>query len=87
MSTLTEGLNYMDMEHQVFPSLHIDEYASKMGEDNDIITLSFMVKSYQVGEDLVAILAKEIQELSAQVEELKSQPRCKCKVVHRTKGE
>ena len=54
MSTLTEGLNYMDMENQVFPSLHIDEYASKMGEDNDIITLSFMVKSYQVGEDLVA---------------------------------
>ena len=42
------------MEDQVFPSLHIDEYASKMGEDKDIITLSFMVKSYQVGEDLVA---------------------------------
>ena len=54
MSILTEGLNYMDMEDQVFPSLHIDEYASKMGEDKDIITLSFMVKSYQVGEDLVA---------------------------------
>ena len=54
MSTLTEGLNYMDMENQLFPTLYIDAYAAKMGEDRDIITLSFMVKSYLVGEDLVA---------------------------------
>ena len=44
MSTLTEGLNYMDMENQLFPTLYIDAYAAKMGEDRDIITLSFMVK-------------------------------------------
>jgi|TARA_R110002124_G_scaffold77959_1_gene208364 hypothetical protein len=54
MSILTEGLNYLDMENQMFPTLYIDEYAAKMGEDKDIITLSFMVKSYSVGEDLVA---------------------------------
>ena len=54
MSILTEGLNYLDMENQMFPTLYIDEYAAKMGEDKDIITLSFMVKSYAVGEDLVS---------------------------------
>lgn len=54
MSILTEGLNYMDMENQMFPTLYVDEYAAKMGSNEDIITLSFMVKSYQVGEDLVA---------------------------------
>ena len=33
MSILTEGLNYLDMENQMFPTLYIDEYAAKMGED------------------------------------------------------
>lgn len=50
---LAESLDYLDMEHQVWPILSIDEYAAKMGEDRDIITLTFIVKSKLVGEDLV----------------------------------
>lgn len=50
---ITEGLDFHDMENQVFPTVTVDEYAAKMGEDKDIVTLSFTVKSEQVGNDLV----------------------------------
>jgi hypothetical protein len=50
---LTEGLDYNDMEGQVFPLVTVDEYVAKMGKDKDIVTLSFTVKSRQAGEDLV----------------------------------
>lgn len=35
------------------PTLHIDEFVSKMGDDDDIIVASFMVRSKQAGLDLV----------------------------------
>jgi hypothetical protein len=54
MTTITESLNYLDMENQLTPLLSVDEYAAKMGEDKDIITLSFIVKSELVGTDLVS---------------------------------
>lgn len=50
---ITEGLDFHDMEGQVEPKLSVDEYSAKMGDDKDIITLSFVVKSDLVGEDLV----------------------------------
>jgi hypothetical protein len=53
MTILNESLDYLDMENKVYPILSIDEYAAKMGEDKDIITLTFIVKSKLVGEDLV----------------------------------
>lgn len=53
MKILAESLDHLDMEGQVWPILSIDEYAAKMGEDKDIITLTFIVKSKVVGEDLV----------------------------------
>ena len=37
MTILTEGLNYLDMEGQVFPTFLVDEYAAKMGTDKDIV--------------------------------------------------
>ena len=40
------------MENQIFPIVTIDEYASKMGADKDIVTVTFLVKSELVGEDL-----------------------------------
>jgi hypothetical protein len=49
---LTEGLKYLDMKNQVFPSLGIDQYKSSVGQDDDLITLHFAVKSKAVGEDL-----------------------------------
>lgn len=50
---LTEGLDYKDMEGQILPVVSVDEYKAKMGKDSDIVTLTFTVKSKQVGEDLV----------------------------------
>lgn len=50
---ITEGLSYNDMEGKVDPIVTVDEYSAKMGKDSDIVTLSFMVSSEQVGEDLL----------------------------------
>jgi hypothetical protein len=53
MSYLTEGLNYQDMKNHVVPVLSIDEFKSRIGEDKDIIVLTFIVSSEAVGNDLV----------------------------------
>lgn len=50
---ITEGLDFKDMENQVFPTVTVDEYSAKMGEDSDIVTLTFVVKNELVGQDLV----------------------------------
>jgi hypothetical protein len=54
MTILKESLEYHDMKGQVDPVLSIDEYAAKIGPDHEIVTLSFVVKSKLVGEDLVS---------------------------------
>ena len=53
MTIITESLNYLDMENQIIPIVSVDEYAAKMGTDKDIVTITFMVKSKLVAEDLV----------------------------------
>jgi hypothetical protein len=58
MKQLNESLNYMDMEDQITPLLGIDEYKSKLGEDAEVITLSFSVDSKEAGEDLVIWLER-----------------------------
>jgi hypothetical protein len=50
---VNEGLDYMDMEYQIEPSVSVDEYSAKMGKDSDIVTLAFIVKSEAAGNDLV----------------------------------
>lgn len=35
------------------PTIHVDEFASKMGDDDDIIVVSFFVRSEQAARDLV----------------------------------
>lgn len=50
---LNEGLNYHDLINQIVPEVKVDEYSAKMGDDDEIVTLSFTVKGRQVGEDLV----------------------------------
>jgi hypothetical protein len=42
------------MKDQIDPILSIDEYAAKVGPDHEIVTLSFVVKSKLVGDDLVS---------------------------------
>ena len=53
MSIINESLDYLDMENQVGDVLSIDEYASKMGRDEDIVTLTFIVHSKLAANDLV----------------------------------
>jgi hypothetical protein len=50
---LNEGLAYKDMEGMMKPTLHIDEFSSKMGEDADVIVVSFFVRDKQAAKDLM----------------------------------
>jgi len=50
---LQEGLNHKDMVGLIKPSIHIDEFVSKMGNDDDIATVSFYTKNSKVADDLV----------------------------------
>jgi len=49
---LLEGLQYKDLEGIMKPSIHIDEFSSKMGDDKDIIVVSFFVRNKQAAKDL-----------------------------------
>lgn len=53
-----ETLEYKDMEGMVKPTIHVDEFASKMGDDDDIIVLSFFVRSNQASTDLASWFEK-----------------------------
>lgn len=53
---LTEGLDYHDMKGQIDPKITVDEYAAKMGEDSDIVTLTVKTNSKLAADDLVAWL-------------------------------
>lgn len=53
MTHLAESLNYLDMEGHVTPTLGIDEFASQIGQDSEIIVLNFLVSGEAVGNDLV----------------------------------
>ncbi len=49
---LNEGLDYHDLEGIVIPTVTVDEYAAQMGKDSEIVTMAFIVKNKQAGEDL-----------------------------------
>ena len=40
------------------PTIHVDEFASKMGDDDDVIVVSFFVRSKQAADDLVSWFEK-----------------------------
>jgi len=50
---LNEGLNYHDLVGQMIPTVTVDEYAAHMGEDSEIVTLAFTIKSEAAANDLV----------------------------------
>lgn len=52
VSDLFEALEYKDMQGMLKPTLHVDEFAAKMGDDDEIIVLSFFVRSAQAARDL-----------------------------------
>jgi len=55
---LNEGLEFKALEEMVKPTLHIDEFSSKMGDDDDIAVASFYVTDEQAAQDLVSWFEK-----------------------------
>jgi hypothetical protein len=53
LSQLNEELHYQDLAGMLTNQIGIDEFASKMGEDDDIVVVSFMVKEKTAADDLV----------------------------------
>jgi hypothetical protein len=49
---LFEGFEYKDLVGMMKPTVHIDEFSSKMGDDDDIVVVSFFVRSKQAADDL-----------------------------------
>ena len=47
-----------DLRNLVMPTLHVDEYESKLGDDNDVVTISFKVKYYDPAYELVNFIEK-----------------------------
>ena len=58
IANINEGLEQNDLARLVAPELHIDEYKSKMGKDEDIVVLSFKVNGREPAEDLVNFIEK-----------------------------
>ena len=57
-SNLFEGLEAGDLARLIHPELHIDEFKSKLGDDCDVVVLSFKVDSKEPANDLVSFVEK-----------------------------
>ena len=55
---LRENLEQGDLKRLVHNELHIDEYKSKMGTDEDVCVISFKVAGKEPGADLVSFIEK-----------------------------
>jgi hypothetical protein len=50
---LFESLGFKDLDGLLKPTIHVDEFSSKMGDDDDIIVVSFFVRDPQAAKDLM----------------------------------
>ena len=50
---LFESLGFRDLDGLLKPTIHVDEFSSKMGDDDDIIVISFFVRDAQAAKDLM----------------------------------
>ncbi len=55
---LFESLRHGDLENFVSETFHVDRYRSKMGEDKDVLVLSFKVKEKYPALDLMEFIEK-----------------------------
>lgn len=55
---LSESLEYGDLKRVMKTTLHIDEFKSKMGDDNEVCVISFKVMGKDPAEDLVNFIEK-----------------------------
>lgn len=58
LQPLLEGLQYKDLDGMMKATMHVDEFAAKMGDDADIIVLSFFVRDQQAAKDLMGWFEK-----------------------------
>jgi hypothetical protein len=58
MHQLFEGLEAGDLKRLIHPELHVDEFKSKLGDDQDVVVVSFKVDSKEPANDLVAFVEK-----------------------------
>ena len=58
MRNLFEGLEKGDLARLVHPELHVDEFKSKLGDDCDVVVLSFKVDAKEPAGDLVGFIEK-----------------------------
>jgi hypothetical protein len=56
MRKLFEGARAGDLDYLIAPKIHFDEYESKMGRSDSVITASFKIKQKEPAEDLVSFL-------------------------------
>jgi hypothetical protein len=50
---LCENLEYQDLKGMLKPRVHVDEFAAKMGDDDDVVVISFFVRDKAASQDLV----------------------------------
>ena len=55
---LSESLGFKDLDGLMKPTIHVDEFSSKMGDDDDIIVLSFFLRDPQAAKDLMSWFEK-----------------------------
>ena len=55
---LSEALAFKDLEGLIKPTIHVDEFSSKMGDDDDIIVVSFFLRDAQAAKDLMSWFEK-----------------------------
>jgi len=55
---LVESLGFKDLDGLMKSTIHVDEFDSKMGDDDDIITLSFFLRDAQAAKDLMSWFEK-----------------------------
>ena len=55
---LFEGLQYRDLDGMLKPTIHVDEFSSKMGDDADVMVISFFVRDKSAAKDLVSWFEK-----------------------------
>lgn len=60
-SKLTEGLRSGDLSDMVSPVFSIDQYKSKMGDDEDTVVIAFKVKEKMAATDLMEFIEKGYQ--------------------------
>lgn len=58
MHQLNEGLESGDLMRLVHTELHIDEFKSKLGRDEDVVVISFKVVGKEPAADLVSFIEK-----------------------------